>query len=401
VAAITKSKENIYNTGLYDIVRIGVDSLTSTDDTLRLIVSVIEKKQRWFGLRGGFVTDPSNDMQANLTGEWGDKNVLGTGSSVSFRAISAFELFNNWANNKNRFEADYTEPWSFAKRIPVTVNLYYEPYNSSETGTDFLSVRQYGGQLSGVHRPKRTIKHIVSLSYTQIDVKAEEGAPTDYDYFSTKKSSPVERKIGYSFERDSRDNLLFPKTGTQFAASTQLAGLLLGGDQHFTRTEMTWARFRHLPKGVIYAFRLKSGYIRGLKDGTMVAAYDRFYIGGSNSIRGFKEKSLGPSFNTITVDSSGIADTVKAFSGGNFYSLSNFELRIPVVWRIYCQLFADIGGLWQDEKHLRSDEIAVSTGWGISVSTPFGPIRFDYGYVLKDAGTKQNKNWHLSILYAF
>ncbi len=148
-----------------------------------------------------------------------------------------------------------------------------------------------------------------------------------------------------------------------------------------------------LRKRIVYAWRIKGGYIASLKSGEEVAPHNRFVLGGANTIRGFKERSLGP--KSISESGEYLPD------GGNFYALTSFELRFPIYWRFYGQVFADIGNLWPDITDARISELKVTAGPGIAVATPVGPIRLDYGFQLVNPAEGYNKRLHLSILYAF
>ena len=130
-----------------------------------------------------------------------------------------------------------------------------------------------------------------------------------------------------------------------------------------------------------------------LKKDEDVAPHNRFLLGGANTIRGFQERSLGPK---IVSESGNVS-----YEGGNFYVLSSFELRFPIFWRVYGQLFTDIGNLWVDIPDAKFNELRVTAGPGIAVATPVGPIRLDYGFQLINPEKDYNKRLHLSILYAF
>ena len=388
---INRSKEDLYRTGLFSIVRINPENQDMQPDTLDITVSVFEKEPGWIGLKAGLKIDPSYDMTTDVTAEWGNRNVFGTGRTIIGRTISSFELINQWNNLSNRFELDYTEPWTLAKRLPITLNLYFEPNNSAIT--DRYNIRSYGTELFAKYKFKKNRHHLLSFSYDYIDkynIQQVDSTETNYDV----DENTVERKINYSFERDSRNNVLIPTDGTVFVFLNEFAGWALGGDEHYEKIELTWNRYQLLQKKYVYAFRLRSGYIKPLKyDGYQVDEHNRFFLGGSNTIRGVRERDLGPTY----LDNDGIAQP----EGGNFYLLSSFELRFPIYWRFHGQIFSDVGNLWGEIEDFKIEEMMLTTGWGISVITPFGPIRFDYGFQIINKFPNYNKSWHISILYAF
>jgi outer membrane translocation and assembly module TamA len=121
---------------------------------------------------------------------------------------------------------------------------------------------------------------------------------------------------------------------------------------------------------------------------TGVPLESRFFSGGGNSVRGYKENSLGP----LEEDGSPI--------GGRVLLLTNVELRFPLPllarYNFGGALFIDGGNVWSsveeiDPEHfnpfIESDEISplyyrYSFGLGVRYNTPVGPIRLDMGIPL-------------------
>ena len=106
----------------------------------------------------------------------------------------------------------------------------------------------------------------------------------------------------------------------------------------------------------------------------LLPATESLLHGGANSIRGYKEQAIGRQ----TTNSLG--DDVPI--GGKYALLMNAELRIPLFWLFFGEVFVDAGNLWEEVEDLQDFSLVTSTGLGLAVLTPFGPIRFDYGFKL-------------------
>ncbi|MFQ6003650.1 MAG: BamA/TamA family outer membrane protein, partial [Candidatus Zixiibacteriota bacterium] len=139
----------------------------------------------------------------------------------------------------------------------------------------------------------------------------------------------------------------------------------------------------------VLATRLRLGYVIGLSRRDHVPTFDRFYMGGASTIRGYKENTMGPK------DESGLA------TGGKVMMLGNIEYRRALFWKFGYTIFIDAGNIWYNAKDVKAKNIKVTSGLGIQFFTPVGPLRLDYGRQLPIKESPDTGRFHLSILYAF
>jgi outer membrane protein insertion porin family len=166
-------------------------------------------------------------------------------------------------------------------------------------------------------------------------------------------------------------------------------GGFLGGDDSFYKLEYSWARYQPAFARAVYATRLKAGWVKEFGSSHDVPSNDRFYLGGANSIRGFKENSVGP----VNDQGAGV--------GANAYTIFNQELRIPLFWRFWGSVFADIGNGWESLSAINVNDLLFAYGAGLQFVSPAGPIRLDYARHLESGRYKESDRLHLTILYAF
>ena len=93
---------------------------------------------------------------------------------------------------------------------------------------------------------------------------------------------------------------------------------------------------------------------------TNLPVYDRLYLGGSTSLRGWGEGELNN-------------------DGGYLKQLINLEIRIPLFWLIGTELFFDAGKI-VNEFTINNKEINWNIGYGITFMSPIGPLRIDIAY---------------------
>ncbi len=166
------------------------------------------------------------------------------------------------------------------------------------------------------------------------------------------------RSAWLRLQADTRDDALFPTKGIWGALSFEA----VGGDAKFKRTIFDGRVYQKLGLGVL-AWRLKLA-----KTSEAAPFYERFYLGGVNSLRSFDERRLTP-----------VGYSPKL-------SLSNLEYRIPLEWdqhgkpRFVGVLFFDAGRI-NGLKEIIGDEVVKSLGFGVRVKVPvLGLLRMDFAY---------------------
>ena len=118
---------------------------------------------------------------------------------------------------------------------------------------------------------------------------------------------------------------------------------------------------------------LRLGYARGLRSNREreIVSFERFRAGGSTTIRGYRDRSLGP-----------LDDELTNTHRGDVLFIYNIELRFPLYKLLGGALFFDTGNVWDNLAAINTDPLHSAVGVGVRVDTPLGPLRFDYGFPL-------------------
>jgi outer membrane protein insertion porin family len=165
--------------------------------------------------------------------------------------------------------------------------------------------------------------------------------------------------------------------------SLEYAGL--GGDFHFTRATASAAKFFPLYRDIV-ALMLKGrwGTINPAK-GDVIPEYERFTLGGLNSIRGFRYGEVGPE------------DSLGNVLGGRRMVVFNTEITFPggPIPGLYGVLFHDEGNGYEDQIDLTN--LKKSYGAGIRWVTPMGPLRLEYAKVINPEPDESPSRWEFSV----
>lgn len=151
-------------------------------------------------------------------------------------------------------------------------------------------------------------------------------------------------------------------------------------------------------KKVVAALRFRCGHIF-YREFSGIMPSERFYLGGSHSLRGY-EADLAPPLG-IFVDEDGKQHVVPR--GGKTMLNANVELRFPVWRKLGGVIFQDIGALSGTMfTDFKTQDLLAATGFGLRVFTPLGPLRFDIGWRWrKQLAIERSFAWFLTFGQCF
>jgi outer membrane protein insertion porin family len=185
--------------------------------------------------------------------------------------------------------------------------------------------------------------------------------------------------------------LFSPTRGTFTALEADWSGLLFGADFQYLKATLEARRYFEIISEVVLAGRAKLGTIHPLSGRRPIAPpEERFYAGGSSSVRGWQRQQLGPK------------DGAHEPLGGNSLFESSVELRFPVWKALGAAAFADAGNVWLTTNTFALDDLHCAAGWGLRYDTPIGPARVDLAWKLNRQSEREGKfEFHVSVGQAF
>jgi outer membrane protein insertion porin family len=216
----------------------------------------------------------------------------------------------------------------------------------------------------------------------------ESTAPRNiHDEKGTSLTSAMSPSLSY----DSRDHFFNPTEGTKSAFSVKFAGL--GGDNRFIKSDLSGRWHYPLLKdpnwGGAYVLALGGslGYGIGLAERSNgkkdLPLFERYFLGGINSVRGFAERSLGPREDANCPPEGGPCTDTEVVGGDRAMVLSA-ELMFPIMEQLGLRgvAFFDMGNSFGGSDKFSITDLRRSVGFGARWMSPFGPLRVELGFPL-------------------
>lgn len=341
-------------------------------DRKNLIISVAEKNTGNFSVGAGYSSIDSlfafvEISQGNFD-LFNPPKFMGGGHKLRLRAQVGGRL--------QDYQITFIEPWFFEKKLEFSTDLYHRELRYVSINR-LYDERRTGGRL-GLRRALGSDFLIGGVSYTLENVgiiDVDTNAPT---VIREEEGDRIVSKVGLSLTYDTRNHPLNPNAGTRTELRGELAGGLFGGETDFYKVELGSAWF--FPgffEGHVFEVRGRSGFVESYGDSGRVPLFDRFFLGGITSLRGYRFREVGPQEKTFDGDDEPI--------GGSTYWFGSLEYRIPIIDRLKLALFYDIGMVQRDAFTWRLSEYNDNWGVGVLLDLPIGPLRLDYGIPIRSS----------------
>lgn len=318
-----------------------------------LEVKVEEKPTGNFSFGGGFSTDEGAFGQVSLE----ERNLFGRGQNL--------KILGRMSGETGLYDLGFTEPWIFDKPISAGFNIY-----KLEREFEYFERNAIGLTLRSSYRQLWDYTTIgVELNVEDFEVENVETqftSVTEGDFFT----ASIKPYISY----DSRNHYFLPTKGVFSKFSAQYAGEFLGGDIDYTRYVAEAGFWMPLFWKFTGGFHVEGGYLDDRTNGQIDIDWERFYLGGINSVRGFDKYDINAS------DTGGII-----LRGGEKYLQFNAELIFPIQEEqgVAGVLFYDRGDVYRTSESFDLAKQYSSAGFELRWNSPMGPIRLAYGIVVE------------------
>ena len=362
-AKMTLNRRKLISTGAFESVLLGTHP--NTDGTIDLTLRTKEGRARSIGTHIG-----AGSYEGGIFGlSYSDRNFRGKLQSLSISAeISGLGLFG---------QASITDPMFLGSDRSVTLKTFlisheFDGYSKYEAGlgaelvwtiTDHYSIRFYAdGLIASTSSAGLPDSELGYQDYTVARI----GAAQKLDF----RNSPITPNRGFHGE-------LLTETG------------VANGDSAipYSRVVLKTSYRQPINKKQYILVTGQAGTLFN-DDPDNLPIDLRFFMGGTDSVRSFPKREMGP-------------EVSGNYTGGEAFWATSFEYNRQVVGPVWTNLFVDAGALARYASDLGSTDAKYAAGLGFWLDLPIGPIRAEYGYNLNREKGEPAGTFHFTIGVTF
>ncbi|MCI0415254.1 translocation/assembly module TamB domain-containing protein [bacterium] len=363
---LANAQKNLTDLRIFHQVTVRPQS-TDTPDRYRVVVDVIERNH--YELTYGFRYDTETDLggEVQLT----DLNLFGSGQSISF--------YTRIHQKDQLYRIVYHSPTLSGLRWKTLISTSYESGDLLLLEDEKLDGERFDLTFQ---RQKELRDQFILIPGFQFEYLTVTPVEEDSN-IEPVEGLKVSRFIG-TLLRDTRDDPFNAKRGSFFSSDLQYAPGFIG-DVSYLKSFNQYLRFRPVGK-YLWASALRLGLATDLP-GRIVT--ERFFAGGSYTVRGFKKDQVGPELPDGTP------------AGGEALFVLNQEFRFPI-WKWFGgAVFYDAGNVYSGVGDFNPFDLRHSIGPGLRLNSPFGIARLDYGINISPEDDEPRGVLHFALGQAF
>ncbi len=361
-ALLNASKRNLMSMGYFEDVKMDTKR-TEAADLVDVTVDLKEKPTGAFTIGAGFSSVDGVLGMATIS----QKNLFGMGKSASVGA--------QIGQYANRLNFVYSDPHFWDTNFLVEPQAWATDTNY-QVYQDFNQSNQGGSLLVGHHLFERVGG---SLTYALERIRIKD-VTSDAPYIIQEQAA-VNNGVSYTsaitgkLVRDTRDSATDPTSGLYILGGASYAGGILGADNNFTKYTLDISYYRPVWWKLVWHTHFSLGYGKPFGSTSVLPVQERFWLGGMDSIRGFRNFTVSPE------------DVNGNPMGGDKAGFVQNEIQFPINEKLRLKglVFLNVGNVYGEQDTFDAfykRRIKRSAGVGFLFNSPMGPIRVDWGFNL-------------------
>ncbi|MBR2345848.1 MAG: outer membrane protein assembly factor BamA [Lentisphaeria bacterium] len=269
------------------------------------------------------------------------------------------------------FNVDFVEPWLFDLPLRFELSGFmttteYDDWDETRIGVRTSLQRKIFDDFTSI-----------ALGYKFEVVRIHNESHKIKSYLKSKDLTGSSRVSQFSLmlNRDTRDSLVDPTEGYMLNFFGSITPEVLGSSSNYYRLEGKGSyHISFFDKAIVASIGGRIGTVAGFNHDDELPLFERYYLGGSNSVRGFEYRSIGKNVNGCNV-------------GGQTMLVLTAEVSHPIWGPLRGAAFVDAGNAWSDSYDLDISEINVGAGYGLRLKLPMlqAPLKLDLAYPLHRA----------------
>ena len=405
-AAIDRSKIRLQRLGYFESVEVETPAVPGSADQVDVVYTVKETTSGQFTFGLGY--SQSYGMTTSI--QLSQNNFLGGGNRVSVDASSS--------SYQKRYGFSYTNPYFTDDGISLGYNLSWRELDYSDFNTaQYNSTNGSAQMIFGVPITENdTVSVMFGIDTNQITTYQGSTPQPIIDYIdAVGKRTFKSWRSEAGWARDTRNDYFMPTRGTYQRIG--LEATLPGSTVEYFKLNYQFSKYWHVHRALVLNTRLDLGYGDSYgKDisrticwndvaatntsyaysdvvdcaaphqntktvtATGLPFFENFYAGGTNSVRGFEDNTLGPRSEPTQYYYEGQP------LGGSVKTVGSIEAYFPTLFdspSARVSAFIDVGNVFNSTNEAKAKELRASAGVALLWRAPVGPISISYAVPLK------------------
>ncbi|WP_422505564.1 outer membrane protein assembly factor BamA [Stenotrophomonas sp. GZD-301] len=404
-AAIDRSKIRLQRLGYFEAVDVETPQVTGSNDQVDVVYNVKETTSGSFVFGLGYSQSYGMTTSVQLS----QNNFLGGGNRVSVEASRSSYL--------QRYGFSYTNPYFTDDGVSLGYNLSWRELDYSDFNTaQYNSTNGAAQMIFGVPITENdTVSLMFGIDSNQITTYQGATPQAIVDYINAvgqRTFHSWRTELGWA--RDTRNDYFMPTRGTYQRVGLETT--LPGSTVEYYKLNYQFSKYWPIMPSLVINTRAEIGYgdsygkdvtrdlcytppsaanpnpvqtvdcntsssdYRKTVTATGLPFYENFYAGGTNSVRGFEDNTLGPRSEAINGYTNGQP------LGGSLKTVGSIEAYFPRLFdspSARISAFLDFGNVYTGVDNFKANELRVSTGVALLWRAPVGPISISYAFPLK------------------
>jgi outer membrane protein insertion porin family len=366
---LEESINKLKRLGFFSDVKMEVSKLKNFDDKINLNFSVEETKTGTFSV--GLSNSNSTGSSFNVGIE--EKNFLGTGNTLNAKTAQSKAV--------KELQVYFSNPYFTKDKHSISYGIFAKKTEGAELKVEEYKVNEKGGSVGyGIPITKDT-RIGVNLKFSSRDITCGENfAKAGYEKVQCSSNDKTEAKLSVNWSNNTLDDYNFPTKGNSNHLKMSVA--LPVADFRYYKLDASHRSYYPFTKNLTLKTSAEIGLAKGYGDKEL-PFFERYYGGGSSSVRGFSFNSLGVKY-----------PNGKA-KGGELSMSMNASIISPVTFmedskNMRVSAFIDAGGI-SEKIAFSTNDFRASIGLGFIWLTPVGPLGvYAAKPLIKKAGDKTN-----------
>ena len=378
---LNRSQVRVQRLGYLDQVTLETPLVPGSSDQVDVNMSVAERASGSLMLGVGYSGGGGGLL---LNASVSQDNFLGSGERISV------EVNTSKANKVYSFS--HTNPYYTLDGVSRSIRVSYRQTDASQLNAANYIADVVGGTITyGIPMSEYDTVRL-GVGYDNTAIQTTSRTPQSYlDFLEENADTFDVFKLSLSWSHDTRNRTVFATEGFVQTLSTDITIPVSKLNFYKVASRSRW--FYALSKRMTTAVEAEINYGDSYGDTTELPFFERFYAGGTNSVRGYRSSTLGPRENGKAL-------------GGDFRVVGSAELIFMPPFTeesstVRMSLFWDVGNVFDGIDYYNSAELRQSVGVSLIWLSPIGPLSFSLSNPLNDKPSDNTESFQFTLGSAF